>query len=143
MFLSLEELAEQGELAVHYSPPPKHKPGWFSLSSWLSSSSAPASRAREQQQQQQQQQQKWGRWGKEVNEAGSPGGVQGRPDGDADGRAGSNYTCFFMTDVDQRTYLAQGPQVSAVVWGATVQLLMLTVSQIKGPLVPLAPGQSA
>uniref|UniRef100_A0A7S3R571 Uncharacterized protein n=1 Tax=Dunaliella tertiolecta TaxID=3047 RepID=A0A7S3R571_DUNTE len=105
MFLKLEDLAEQGEQRVSYSPPLR-KSGWPSFLPWARNSHEPAlSAVRGSQQQQQQQQQKWGQWGKQLDDS-SSGGLLG----DDGGSKSSSYTCFFMTDVDQRTYLAQGPQ---------------------------------
>eukprot|EP00967_Tisochrysis_lutea_P154736 scaffold307958_cov21-Tisochrysis_lutea.AAC.1 len=104
MFLKLEDLAEQGEQRVSYSPPLR-KSGWPSFLPWARNSHEPALSAVRGSQQQQQQQQKWGQWGKQLDDS-SSGGLLG----DDGGSKSSSYTCFFMTDVDQRTYLAQGPQ---------------------------------
>ncbi|KAF5835617.1 hypothetical protein DUNSADRAFT_7166 [Dunaliella salina] len=115
MFLKLEDLAEQGEQRISYTPPPS-KSRWPSLLPWARRSRGPDSDSsqgpQQQQQQQQVQQQKWGRWGKQFDDSSRVVGTAG---GDNKGSKsstdpGSGYSCFFTTDVDQRTYLAQGPQ---------------------------------
>jgi hypothetical protein len=91
MFLKLEDLAEQGEQPVNYTAPPR-KSAW-SIFPWVKDSNAPGQ---------------------------GPGSSSSSSSRQGSGSSAfstnttntqSGYTCSFMTDVDQRTYLAQGPQV--------------------------------